>query len=162
MVDQEENTLYAVNGGSNTVAVIDTDRCNARARRSCPATPTLVQVPGGPELLALDPLTNTVYVGTDDCVAVIDTATCNGTLTSGCAEQSGVVAVGEDARGDVLDQATGTVFVTNADSNSVSAIDTASSAPRRRPDARPSRRRSLSAARPGESCSTRSPTPSTW
>ena len=62
VVDEATGTVYAVNGGSDTVAVIDADTCNASDHAGCGHSPALVTVPGGPEFLALDAATDTVYV----------------------------------------------------------------------------------------------------
>ena len=47
-VDDTTGTVYAVNGGSQSVAVIDASNCNAQTTSGCAKTPQLVQVPGGP------------------------------------------------------------------------------------------------------------------
>jgi DNA-binding beta-propeller fold protein YncE len=179
-VDDQTHTVYAVNGGSNTVAVINSATCNATDNGGCAAKPALVNVPGGPEFLAIDPQTNTiyvadtgsgtvsvidgntcnasdtsgcttapatvnvgagafpiavdpgtntVYVGVNTGVAVIDGQTCNASDTSGCASKPAMIAVGNQPAGISVDQATGTVYV-SGESGSVAVIarDTCDSA----------------------------------
>jgi YVTN family beta-propeller protein len=112
-VDEQTGTVYAVNGLSNTVAVIDAATCNASDTSGCANKPVLVSVPGGPEFLAVDPQTDTVYVADtgSGTVSVIDGSTCNASDTSGCAQAPATVSVGAGAFPIAVDPATNTVYV---------------------------------------------------
>jgi DNA-binding beta-propeller fold protein YncE len=88
--DPAVNTLYAITPG-NTVSMVDTASCNRSAQTGCASTPAQVAVGSGPVALAIDPVTNTVYVSdfgsgtTPGTVSVIDASTCNATDQAGCA-----------------------------------------------------------------------------
>jgi DNA-binding beta-propeller fold protein YncE len=112
-VDEQTGTVYAVNGGSNSVAVINAATCNASDTSGCASKPVLVNVPGGPEFLAIDPQTDTIYVADTSAgtVSVIDGRTCNAADTSGCAQAPATVSVGAGAFPIAADAATNTVYV---------------------------------------------------
>ena len=111
--DPSTSTLYVVNGGSNTLAVIGTNNCNGTDHSGCSASPTLVPVAGGPEFLALNSATQTVYTADTNSgtVSVLDAETCNARSTSGCTRTLGSVLVGAGAFPIAVDQATNTVYV---------------------------------------------------
>jgi len=125
-VDEATGTVYAVNAGSNTVAVIDANTCNATDRSGCGQSPALVAVPGGPEFLALDAATDTVYVAdtSSGTVSVIDGATCNARSTQGCTATPASVAVGPGAFPIAVDQKTNSIYV--GTNEGVAVIDGAS------------------------------------
>jgi YVTN family beta-propeller protein len=137
-VDEQTSTVYAVNGESDTVAVIDAATCNATDTSGCASKPTLVSVPGGPEFLAIDPQTNTIYVADTNSgtVSVIDGSTCNASDTSGCAQAPATVNVGAGAFPIAVDPATNTVYVgvntgvAVIDGNTCNASDTGGCASR--------------------------------
>ncbi len=122
-VDEQTHTVYAVNGESNTVAVINSATCNATDTSGCAAKPALVSVGNGPEFLAVDSQTNTVYVAntSSGTVSVIDGNTCNASDTSGCANAPATVTVGAGAFPIAVDPATNTVYA--GVSNGVAVID---------------------------------------
>ena len=113
VADPSTSTLYVVNGGSNTLAVIGTNTCNGTDHSGCSASPTLVPVAGGPEFLALNSATHTVYTADTNSgtVSVLDAQTCNARSTSGCTRTLGSVPVGAGAFPIAVDQATNTVYV---------------------------------------------------
>ena len=82
-------------------------------------------VGGGASLLAVDPATDTIYVGSfdDNTVSVINGATCNGTHTSGCGQVPPTVKVGAFPDGLAVDRASHTVYVSNGAETTVSVID---------------------------------------
>ncbi len=123
VADPAAATLYVVNGGSNTLAVVDISRCNAADQSGCSAPVTLVPVPGGPEFLALNSVTHTVYVADTNSgtVSVLDTRTCNAQSTKGCTRSLGTVSAGVGAFPIAVDQATNTVYV--GTNNGVAVID---------------------------------------
>lgn len=96
-VDTTTQTLYVVNAATATLAVINAATCNAIDTSGCVSDPTLVQLSGGPEFLAVDEVTNTIYVAgtgrSEDDVSLINGATCNATDTSGCKKPVGEVAL---------------------------------------------------------------------
>jgi YVTN family beta-propeller protein len=129
-VDQATDTIYVTNLGVNetggTVSVIDGATCNGSDHAGCAQTPPTVTVGVAPFDLAVDQVTNTVYVANTgqlggagpvvgDTVSVIDGATCNGTQHSGCGKALATIKVGPFPFGVAIDQATNTIYV--ADNN---------------------------------------------
>jgi DNA-binding beta-propeller fold protein YncE len=107
------------------VSVFDDRTCNATRQAGCSAVSTL-QVPGGnPDDIALDPVTDTVYVATvtssgPDLLSVFNGATCNATSTVNCSQTPATVAVGNS--GDApfnstleiaIDNRTNTIYAAN-------------------------------------------------
>ena len=126
-VDPITNTIYVANYGSGTVSVIDGATCDGFTQSGCTAVPTTVSVGSSPRGVAVDPITNTIYVaneGTAGTVSVIDGATCDGTTfsSSGCTPVA-TVSVGAEPTGVAVDPATNTVYVANYNATSVSVID---------------------------------------
>jgi YVTN family beta-propeller protein len=136
-IDDVTHTLYVTDSGSDTVSVIDTATCNARNTTGCGQTPATLTVGDGPNGVAVDAATDTVYVADagsafsgsgdafGDMVSVIDGATCNATDTSGCGQTPTTVTVGSFPFGVTIDPADETLYVTDANDDSVSMIDTA-------------------------------------
>ena len=134
VVDQATDTVYVVNLGSNTVSVINGATCNATNHSGCGHAPATVTVGEGPDGIATDQATDTVYVTNDGpggdnsghTVSVINGATCNGQVTSGCGQTPATVQVGTAPAVPAVDQATNTVYVPNSNpggAGSVSVID---------------------------------------
>jgi YVTN family beta-propeller protein len=127
-VDQATDTIYVGNVGSDIVSVIDGKTCNATAPTGCGSTPPTVTVGSGPDGVAVDEATDSVYVANvnDNTVSVIDGATCNATVTTGCGQTPATVAVGVQPGVPAVDQATDTVYVpdsNNGGPGTVSVID---------------------------------------
>ncbi len=124
-VDVATDTIYVVNRNDNTVSVINGATCNASTSSGCDQTAATVPVGTGPFALAVDRLTDTVYVANsrDDTVSVIDGATCNGTHHAGCSQTPPTVAVGSGPSGVAVDEQKSTVYVTNNNTNTVSMIN---------------------------------------
>ncbi len=74
--------------------------------------------------IAVDPATNTVYVGVNRGVAVIDGSTCNASKTSGCADAPAVAPVGNEPAGIAVDDAQRTIYVSGEVGN-VALLDQA-------------------------------------
>ena len=112
-VDSSTGTIYVVNGGSNNLAVLNANRCDAIDQSGCSDRPTIVNIPGGPEFLSLNPATQTLYIAdtTGGTVSVLNTKSCNATSTSGCAHALGSIPVGGSAFPIAVDQQTNTVYV---------------------------------------------------
>ena len=124
-VDVATDTIYVVNAGDNTVSVVNGATCNAHHASGCGQAAATVNVGAGPLALAIDQLTDTIYVvnQNDNTVSVIDGATCNGTDTSGCGQTPSTIAVGSGPLGVAIDQRTDSVYVSNGATNTVSVID---------------------------------------
>ena len=133
-VDLKTDTIYVVALGSDTVSVINGATCNAAVRSGCTRTPPTVTVGGAPDGVAIDQVTDTVYVTNDGpngdnaghTVSVIDGTTFNGQVTSGCGQTPATVSVGLAPAVPAVNQKTDTVYVPNSNPNgsgSVSVID---------------------------------------
>ena len=93
--DQASHTLYLVNGGENTVSMINTAACRTARVTGCGQVPA--SFPAGlAQLLAVDPDSRTLYAVGSTTLTVISTKTCNAAGTGGCPTQSppGTVAPG--------------------------------------------------------------------
>ena len=104
-----------MNYNDNTVSVIDAATCNAEDNAGCSQTPPTVAVGNGPVALAVNDLTDTVYVanwgnGAGTTLSVIDGATCNAENTSGCSQTPSAVTIGTGPAGVTVDPATDTVY----------------------------------------------------
>jgi DNA-binding beta-propeller fold protein YncE len=140
-VNPRTHTVYVANSGSGktgSVSVLDDQTCNAATTRGCTNVRTL-QVPGGnAAAVAVNPVTDTVYVVTapaggdssPSTVSVFNGATCNATTSSGCAQAPHSATVGFDAAGMAVNAATDTIYVANFGQqntpfggNTVSVID---------------------------------------
>jgi YVTN family beta-propeller protein len=123
-VDEATDTVYVANALDGTVSVIDGATCNATDSSGCGQKPATVSVGAFGDAVAVDPVTNTVFVTNQDTrpgtVSVIDGNSCNGTHPSGCAGQPFVtVSVGGGPSGIDFDPKTNTIYVANGplDSN---------------------------------------------
>jgi YVTN family beta-propeller protein len=135
-IDDATHTLYVADSYSDTVSAINTASCNAELSSGCAQTPATIKVGIGPNGVAVDPATDTVYVANSgpafsgtgntfgDTVSVINGAICDATTTSGCGQTPATVKVGAFPFGVLLDPANGTLYVTNANDNTVSMINT--------------------------------------
>jgi YVTN family beta-propeller protein len=132
-IDDATHTLYVADPNSDTVSVIDAATCNARVTSGCRQTPATLTVGQGPTGVAVDPVTDTVYVtnsgpgvdGTGNTVSVINGATCNAGHTAGCGQTPETVQVGKWPFYVAFDAAHQTVYVSNSADNTVSMIDAA-------------------------------------
>jgi len=135
-IDPATHSLYVADGGGSTVSVIDTTTCNAEVQSGCGQTPAEVNVGSNPFGVALDPVSDTVYVTNlgpkdkGDTVSVIDAATCNAEVRSGCGKTPAEVTVGSGPFGIAVNATTDTVYVANtgqlfttADGHTVSVIN---------------------------------------
>jgi YVTN family beta-propeller protein len=124
-LDAKTNTIYVTGQVSNDVSVIDGTSCNARVRSGCRRKPIRIAAGLGARGIAVNTVTNTVYVANtgESTVSVIDGATCNATVHSGCDGPVAYAAVGISPRRVAVDEVTNTIYVTNAGSNSVTMLD---------------------------------------
>jgi DNA-binding beta-propeller fold protein YncE len=143
-VNPRTHTVYVANNGSGktgSVSVLDDQTCNATNTSGCTNAHTL-RVPGGnAAAVAVNPVTDTLYVATNlatgpngdsrpSTVSVFNGATCNATDSSGCAQAPHSATVGFNAAAVAVNAATDTIYVTNSDQkntpsggNTVSVID---------------------------------------
>jgi DNA-binding beta-propeller fold protein YncE len=128
-VDPATDTAYVanigLNGGGNTVSVIDGATCNATNTSGCGRMPATVTVGQAPYDVAADPVNKTVYVtdGADNAVSMIDARTCRAGNTSGCGQKQPTVTVGNAPTAVAIDQDSNTVYVGNDDDATVSLIN---------------------------------------
>lgn len=85
-VNERTHTVYVANTNANTVSIIDGSRCNASETSGCPRKAAVAPVGISPRRVAVDVLTNTIYVTNagSNSVTVIDGAKCNGKVHTGC------------------------------------------------------------------------------
>jgi YVTN family beta-propeller protein len=117
-VDQATGTVYVANSGGNTVSVINARTCNAVRHSGCGQTPPAIAVGPEPLGIAVNQITDTVYVTslgnfTGKTVSVINGATCNAAGRTGCRQKPATVTVGPAPFGIAIDQATNTIYVAN-------------------------------------------------
>jgi DNA-binding beta-propeller fold protein YncE len=98
-IDEATHTLYAADPPSRNVFMINTATCNAASTSGCAQHPPTVTIGPFPEVPAINPATQTMYVsyganGSANKVAVVNAATCNAQNTSGCGQPPAVVKVG--------------------------------------------------------------------
>jgi DNA-binding beta-propeller fold protein YncE len=107
-VDSANHTVYAVNQGSGTVAVVDVAACEANDDTGCARTTATIRVGADPVGVSLDEAASTVYVGGNGgaTLSVIDTARCNATDRAGCARTPTTITVGRNPFGPGIDRAT--------------------------------------------------------
>jgi DNA-binding beta-propeller fold protein YncE len=117
-VDDATGTVYVANSGGNTVSVINARTCNAVRHSGCGQTPPAIAVGPEPLGIAVNQITDTVYVTslgnfTGKTVSVINGATCNAASRTGCRQKPATVTVGPAPFGIAIDQATNTIYVAN-------------------------------------------------
>jgi DNA-binding beta-propeller fold protein YncE len=131
-VDQATDTVYVADLGGHTVSVINGATCNRHRHSGCGQKPAQVSVGTGPFALAVNQVTDTVYVantfaGQNGTVSVINGAACNGGNHSGCGHTPVTTKVGPFPFGLAVDQATNTIYVANSNNGdgpaSLSVID---------------------------------------
>jgi serine/threonine protein kinase, bacterial len=125
-LDPLTGTLYVTNWADNTLSMIDTTSCNATIISGCARPPHTVHVGRGPDGVAVNPATHSVYVSniTDNTLSVLDAATCNAKIFSGCSTQHPrLLSTGLAPQYVAVDPATDTIYVANGDDATVSVFD---------------------------------------
>ena len=121
------DTVYVIYANSNQLSVINGKTCNATDQAGCGRAAVALPI-GGQQphpAVAVDPATNTIYVGTwNGGLLVIDGRTCNGTDVGGCGKILATVPVAGSASTIAVDWATGTLYVTSPDPSLVTVIST--------------------------------------
>jgi DNA-binding beta-propeller fold protein YncE len=143
-LDAATGTVYAANSGDpfasgNTVSVINGANClgtmagcgKVAAVVDLGAVPDVQGGPAGPDGIAVDDATHTLYVADNHNgdlpgrVTLVNTATCNGFVTTGCHDTFPTVVVGTSPRLAEYDEDTGLLYITNYSSTDVSVLATA-------------------------------------
>jgi YVTN family beta-propeller protein len=85
-VNELTHTVYVANTAAGTVSVIDGSACNATVRSGCGRRAAVTAVGISPRRVAVDAVTNTVYVTNagSNTVTMIDGRTCNGRVHTHC------------------------------------------------------------------------------
>jgi DNA-binding beta-propeller fold protein YncE len=123
-VDQASRTLYLANFASNTVSMISTSRCNATDTSGCRQLPLVAATGSGPDGIATDAATHTVYItsANDTLVRIYDTENCNANVGTGCHLERQLTA-GDTPQSVTVDQMTDTVYVANGDDADMSMFN---------------------------------------
>ena len=123
-VDRASRTLYLANLASNTVSMIDISRCNATDTSGCSRLPLVAATGSGPDSMAIDAATHTVYITSekDAVVTVYDTETCNANVSTGC-HMLRELTVGDTPQWVTVDPLTDTVYVANGDDADMSMFN---------------------------------------
>jgi DNA-binding beta-propeller fold protein YncE len=128
-VDPVTHTIYVADGGSGSsgsVSLFDDRGCNATRETGCGNVSTLQVPDGNPVDIAVNALTDTLYVATItsngglNLISVFDGATCNATNTTGCDQTPANVQTGSDGGGPfssteavAVNPATNTIYATS-------------------------------------------------
>jgi YVTN family beta-propeller protein len=115
-VDASTDTLYATSQSENNVSVLNGATCNATNTSGCTRFAPTTTVGNGPSAIAVDPATQTLYVGNqnDQSVSVINAAVCNVSNQAGCKRAWPTIHVGLFPQWIAVDQRTDTLYVANA------------------------------------------------
>ena len=115
-VDERTDTVYVVNGGSNTVSVVNGARCNARVTFGCRRPNATIRVGEMPDAAAFNPATRTLYVGNlaGGSISVINAAMCNATTTRGCGRRPKTVKDNAGPAWIDIAMATDTIYAANS------------------------------------------------
>ena len=100
-VDERTDTVYVVNGTSNSISVLNGATCNASVTRGCARAVATIKVGRFPVAAAVNPVTRTLYVADlgSGQISVINAAACNARKISGCRRWPDRDRPGEAARG---------------------------------------------------------------
>jgi DNA-binding beta-propeller fold protein YncE len=128
-IDFRTDTVYVVNGTSNTVSVLNGARCNAQVTSGCGRPVATVRVGNFPVAAVVNPATRTLYVANlgGGSLSVINAAACNARTTRGCGRPARTVPVKAGPDWVDVDTATDTVYTANSGTSgtgdTVSVID---------------------------------------
>ncbi len=123
-VDARQRSVYVTLLKDGSVIVVDTSVCNGSNPAGCATLhPPVIHAGSEPEILTLDPRTQTLYtvnqLGND--VSVIDAARCNAQATGGCRHLPPMIPISAGAL--AVDPAVHTAYLTSGE-HSVAMIDT--------------------------------------
>ena len=127
-VDAATHTAYVLTGhGSplSSIAMIDTDTCDATHHAGCGHTPAFAQGGAGPIWIVPDLATKTMYIANqeDGDVSALSTATCNAHRQSGCTRPLPAIAAAPGAGAVDVDIPTDTLYYSSQDDNTVSVLN---------------------------------------
>jgi DNA-binding beta-propeller fold protein YncE len=85
-INEATDTVYVANTAANSVSVIDGSTCNAEDHGGCGRIGVQARVGLSPRRVAVDEVTNTVYVtnALSNSVTMLNGRTCNGRIRTGC------------------------------------------------------------------------------
>ena len=85
-VNAVTDTVYVANTAANTISVIDGSTCNAAVRSGCSQAAAVAPVGISPRRVAVDEVTNTVYVTNagSNSVTMVNGRTCDAAVHTGC------------------------------------------------------------------------------
>jgi DNA-binding beta-propeller fold protein YncE len=124
-VDVRLHSVYVTDQGDDSLAVIDTDRCNGRRLAACATlNPPAIHTGASPESVILDQRTQTIYTvnEADNDISVIAATRCNATTTAGCRHPAPAFQL-TNPQVSAADAAARTIYVIS--SSGISMIDTA-------------------------------------
>ena len=124
-INKATNTIYVSNHDDNTLSVINGATCNRSNTSSCSQPQPTTAVGTTPQQIAVDEITNTIYVVNqdDNTMSVIDGTHCNGTDTSGCNQAWPTATVGNSPQALTFNPNNRTIYVTNTNDDTVSVIN---------------------------------------
>jgi DNA-binding beta-propeller fold protein YncE len=127
-IDPRTDTVYVVNGISNTLSVLNGARCNAEVTSGCARPVATVRVGQFPVAGVVNPVTRTLYVANlfGGSLSVINVAACNARTTRGCGRPARTVPVKAGPDWVDVDLATDTVYTANSGTADPSTGDTVS------------------------------------
>ena len=122
-INNQNRTLYVANFGAGTagsLTVINPATCNSTSQAGCASTAAMPVPNGHPVAVALNTVTDTIYVGVlpasgPSLIDVYNGATCNAATTSGCSQAPAVITVGKPGYfipDLAVNQATSTLYAT--------------------------------------------------
>jgi DNA-binding beta-propeller fold protein YncE len=123
-VDAPQRSVYVTRLKDDSVIVVDTSICNGSNPAGCATLhPPVIHAGSEPEILSLDPRTQTLYTVNqlDNDVSVIDAARCNAHTTGGCRHLHPMIPISTGAL--AVDPAVHTAYLTSGE-HSVAMIDT--------------------------------------
>lgn len=124
-VDPTTNTIYATSQAEDSVSVLNGNICDAFVTFGCTHFAPTTSVGNGPQGMAADLATGTVYAANqdDDTVSVVSAAACNGERPWGCDQAWPTVKVGDFPQAVAVDESADTVYVANLLEGTVSVIN---------------------------------------
>src|SRR5438876_1209485 len=124
-INKATNTIYVSNHDDNTLSVINGATCNRSNTSSCSQPQPTTAVGATPQQIAVDEITNTIYVVNqdDNTMSVIDGTHCNGADTSGCNQAWPTAPVGDSPQALTFSPNNSTIYVTNTNDDTVSVIN---------------------------------------
>ena len=124
-VDRANHSVYVTNQKDDALLVVNTKVCSGRDPSGCATLdPPEIHTGADPEILTLDPDTQTLYTANqvDNDVSVIDATRCDAQTTSGCRARVPEAPIGSEPS-VTADPPVATAYVANG-ANTVSMLDT--------------------------------------